>query len=378
MTEVHDMAHSTIVGGSTAKRVMRCPGSVALAAKMPPRPASEHAKEGTLLHDVIAQVLEKDRKPEDMLGVTYDGVELTQDLIDDKIKPALAALDEIDPDGRMEYAVERRVHFGARIPDVFGSCDVLGRVDDRVVVLDWKFGSGVLVEVEDNPQLLFYAAAALHTPDLKWVFEGATEIELVIVQPPFIRRWTTDFARVHHFARELEYAVSLAQKPDAKLESGDHCRWCPAKPVCPQMTGAVERSLQSQIATLNADEIGALLTKADLVEQWISDLRALAMQMLESGAKVPGYKLVQKRGTRQWADEAAAVSFLTDAGVDAYERKVVSPAKAEKLLKTQKKTLPTDMIMSVSSGTTMATEDDPRPAVLQIGSQLRLALAKLQ
>ena len=88
------MSHSTIVGGSTAKRVMRCPGSVALVAQMPPRPASEHAKIGTLLHDVIAQVLGEDRNPEDFLGVAYDGVVFTQELLDEKIKPALAALEK--------------------------------------------------------------------------------------------------------------------------------------------------------------------------------------------------------------------------------------------------------------------------------------------
>ena len=372
------MSHSTIVGGSTAKRVMRCPGSVALVAKMPPRPASPYAKEGTLLHDVIAQVLEKDRKPEEFLGITYDGIELTQDLIDDKLKPALAALDQIDPDGRMEYAVERRVDFGDRLAGVFGSCDLLGRIDDCAVVLDWKFGDGVGVEVEDNPQLLFYAAAALRTPGLEWVFKGATEIELVIVQPPHVRRWKTDFARVNHFARELEYAVALAQKPDAKLATGDHCRWCAAKPICPQMTGAVERSLQAQIATLDAAEIGELLAKADLVEQWISDLRDLAHQMLEGGASVPGYKLVAKRGVRQWRDEDEAARTLADLGVDPFTKKIVSPAQAEKLLKPLKKTLQADMTMSVSSGNTLAREDDPRPAVLQIGSQLRLALSKLQ
>jgi hypothetical protein len=43
------MSHSTIVGGSTASRVINCPGSVALVAKMPPRPSSSYADEGTLL-----------------------------------------------------------------------------------------------------------------------------------------------------------------------------------------------------------------------------------------------------------------------------------------------------------------------------------------
>ena len=373
------MSHSTIVGGSTAKRVMRCPGSVALVAKMPPRPASEYAKEGTLLHDVIAQVLEKDRKPEEFLGVAYDGVELTQELIDDKLKPALAALDQIDPDGRMEYAVERRVDFGDRLAGVFGSCDLLGRVDDCAVVLDWKFGDGVGVEVEDNPQLLFYAAAALRTPGLEWVFKGATEIELVIVQPPHVRRWKTDFARVNHFARELEYAVALAQKPDAKLATGDHCRWCAAKPICPQMTGAVDRAIKQQLINLDVDMLGQYLKNAELLEEWIKDLRALAFQMLEKGVAVPGYKIVNKQARRKWTDDSKAKEALLSLGLKesvVVETSIMSPAQAEKALKKRFSELPEGLIKSESSGTTLAPVEDDRPA-MQSFVGLSKALSKL-
>ena len=106
------MQHSRIVGGSTAKRVIACPGSVALVDKMPPSPSSSYANEGTLLHDTIADVLDKNRPPEAYLGRTYEGITLDDDLIERKLRPALAALDEIDPEGRMEYAVESRVGFG--------------------------------------------------------------------------------------------------------------------------------------------------------------------------------------------------------------------------------------------------------------------------
>jgi len=90
----------------------------------------------------------------------------------------LAALDQIDPDKDMLYEVETRVGFGDLLPNVFGSTDLIGRIGKRAVVLDWKFGDGVAVEVEDNPQLLFYAAAAMRTEATKWAFEGVDEIEM--------------------------------------------------------------------------------------------------------------------------------------------------------------------------------------------------------
>jgi hypothetical protein len=106
------MQHSKIVGGSTAKRVIACPGSVALVDTMPPQPSSSYADEGTLLHDTIASILERDLDPYSMVGTTYASSVLTEALVDDKLVVALRALDDIDPKGEMEYAVESRVGFG--------------------------------------------------------------------------------------------------------------------------------------------------------------------------------------------------------------------------------------------------------------------------
>ena len=158
------MKHSTVVGGSTAKRVMNCPGSVALVAKMPPQPSSTYADKGTLLHNVISEVLDQNVAPHSLVGTTYAEHVLDEDMLDEKIFPALAALDVIDPDKQMEFAVETSVSFGKWLPDAFGSADFLGRIGTKAVVLDWKFGDGVAVDAEDNEQLMFYAAAAMRSP----------------------------------------------------------------------------------------------------------------------------------------------------------------------------------------------------------------------
>lgn len=373
------MKHSSVVGGSTAKRVIACPGSVALCAQMPPRPSSKYADEGTLLHNVIADILDKNLPPEHFLGTTYEKQTLTQELIDEKIKPALAALDEIDPARAMTYAVETRVGFGDFLPDVFGSTDFLGRIGDTAYVLDWKFGDGVAVEVEENPQLMFYAAAAMRTKEVNWVFEGVDTIEMVIVQPPAVKRWSTTPERIRLFEQSLAFAVRQAEKPNAALVVGDHCRWCAAKPICPQMTGAVDRALHTKLDALPVEQIGVYLQNADILEQWITDLRALAFQILEAGKPVPGYKLVAKRATRQWVDEGAAKKALLDylAESDVMETSLISPAKAEKVLKKHGLALPEGQVVAISSGSTLAAESDPRPALLQIGQQLTAALSKI-
>ena len=371
-------SHSLIVGGSTAKRVINCPGSVALVAKMPPKPSSTYADRGTLLHDVISTILDSDTvTPASLLGTAYAGEEFTQELLDEKILPALAALDAIDPEGVMEYAVETVVGFGTYMPGVFGSADLLGRLGNRAIVLDWKFGDGVAVTAEENEQGLFYAAAAMRTPETAWVFEGVEEVEIVIVQPPAVKRWVTTVKRVKEFERALKRAVKASAMPDAAIVVGDHCRWCNAKPLCPKMTGAVDRAVKVQLDAIDDTTLGAYAANAVLLQGWIDDLNALVQTKIEKGYNIPGWKLVAKRSTRKWADQGKAADALKALGVDPMKLEIVSPAQAEKLLKAKKQNLPEGLTVSVSSGDTLAPESDPRPAVLQIASQMVAALSKL-
>ena len=264
---------------------------------------------------------------------------------------------------------------------MFGNVDLIGRLGNRVIILDWKFGDGVIVDAEENPQGLFYAAAALQTETTKWAFEGAKEIEIVIVQPPSVRRWVTTFQRLNEFIAQLQQAVKQAQKPDAPLAIGDWCRWCTGKPVCPKMTGAIERTVHAKLEALAPEELGRALDLAEKLESYIADARKLAHERLEKNMPVPGYKLVAKRATRQWADEVKAQLALIKLGLgekDFIEQKLISPAQAEKVLKKSKVALPDDLVVAVSSGSTLAPESDPRPAVLNVGKHLTAALSKLQ
>ena len=372
--------HSRIVGGSTAKRVIACPGSVALVDKMPPKPSSKYADEGTLLHDVIAKILESETaKPEDFLGTQYNDIVLTEDLIERKLAPALASFDSLCVGEGLQYVVESVVDFGDFLPDVFGSADVLGRIGSRSYVIDWKFGDGVPVSAEENYQLMFYAAAAMRTKGLDWVFKDCADVELVIIQPPHMRRWLTSVERIKQFEGELSAAVGVALKPDAPLAAGDHCRWCAAKPLCPVMTGALDRVRKEKLDLMPVDQIGHYLNQLPMLENFIKELQQLAHGLMEEGKSIPGWKLVNKRATRQWVDEDKALDWLEANGVDPLqEPKLITPAVAEKALKKAKVNLPDDLVVAVSSGSTLAPEDDPRPSVVPISHTLKKAMAKIQ
>ena len=377
------MKHSNIVGGSTAKRVINCPGSVALVQKMPPQAENKYMAEGTALHAAIDRLVSADGElPSDLQGKKFEGVVLDEAHID-KLEFALGSLDDVDPERKMHYVTEVQVGFDGMeaLAGVYGHTDLLGRIGSRAVVLDWKFGDGVIVEAQENPQGLFYAAAAMRTEATQWVFKDVTEIEIIIVQPFQIRRWVTTPERVRDFERELVRAVQLSSRADAPLEIGDWCRFCTGKPICPKMNGAIDRAVHTKLEALSPDQIAQALALADKLEPYINDVRRLAQERLEKNMPVPGYKLVPKQSRRQWADENKAAMALADVGLTSAEMhklELLSPAQMEKVLKKRKMALPDDLVVSVSSGNTIAPESDPRPAAVIIGQQLVAALGKLK
>lgn len=120
---------------------------------------------------------------------------------------------------------------------MFGTSDcTLFQMFERVVVIDYKHGQGIPVEVEENEQGMYYALGVAN--DLDWAFN---ELDLVIVQPRCphpdgpIRRWTTTAKRLREFEEELRIAALATEEPDAPLNAGDHCTFCKAAAVCPQL-----------------------------------------------------------------------------------------------------------------------------------------------
>ena len=358
------MAHSRIVGGSSAERVINCPGSVKLAQQMPPQIESDDMKEGTRRHDLIAQVM--------------DG--RLRSAADEKVIDALDLFDrDVDPEGKALFDVEKRVTFPWMQDIIFGTPDLIGTLDeDTAFVLDWKFGDGHMVSAEENYQLMFYAAAALSSGH--WAFKNINRefIELIIIQPPYIRRWVTDRPRIRKFEQQLQEAIALSRSPEAMLSPGAHCKWCPAKVICPAMNGARDRLTKAQLDALPVEALTSILQDAERVESVIETARKMALSILEKGGTVPGFKLVPKRATRSWVKEDEAKAAVLALGVkesDLMEFK--SPAQVEKVLKTHKLKLPEGLTASVSSGDTIAPESDPRPAKVLIGQQLAAAFSKL-
>ena len=353
--------HSAIVGGSTAGRIEACPGSWALSKDLGAGTSSEYALEGTLLHEAIEAILHGSRTIDNIIGFTSEkapGLAVDFDHVSDALMPALAQFNAFGDEYRLNvYDTEQLADWGKRIPGAFGWIDVIGRARNYNVILDWKFGRGVPVDAADNKQLLFYAAGASMNPNLDDLYDPALNTLLVIIQPriasePSISEVTP--RRLARFADDLAAAVALAKTPDAPLATGPHCRWCPAKAICPLKLGKARGPKPADLAEA--------LELAKEMEDWARSVFQKAEQDLVDGATIPGWKLVQKVARRQWIDEEAVAKRLRRLRVkvaDAYERKLRSPAQLEKLVGDKLQ----DLIEARSSGLTMVEEKDRRPAI---------------
>lgn len=209
------------LGGSVAKRTLRCPGWRTFLLPDgpldPSSPPSVYAEEGSRLHDIIA-------------GLAGVPPEQRDECDEPKVVEALAAYDARWPwAGREQTLIEQQVRLP--IEGAFGTADAVIVYRERLVVCDWKFGDGVPVEALDNDQLLFYAAGVLAT------FSSSRRpiLELAIMQPGRggLGVWLVSDARVDAWLED--YQAALGQ---THLERGDWCRWCPVDVagICPAPT----------------------------------------------------------------------------------------------------------------------------------------------
>jgi hypothetical protein len=387
-------------GGSNAGRIISCPASVSLSKQVPDylhRPPSVYALRGTSCHTAMTLLLEEDPPPlESLVGKTFDDYEITDDDAENFLRPAYtyaAAL--IDTPGA-EYYVETRVTFPT-IPGAYGTADLIVRIGNTVHLVDHKFGVGqrVLAIYPDgdedvlNAQPMFYAAGARYS--LPQFFAGVENIVLTILQPQSIEpdaemvsSVTVTHAELDEFIVAFRAACEEALSESPRLKRGDHCRFCPARPICPAHTGplldlalfAVPAPLQLNglFAAPPAQKEAYLKALADglnLVDA-IRDIRTAlhdqAKRALENGDVVPGYTLSAGRAERRWRDDAdttcTALWHLGFERGDVIVEDLRSPKQVEIRAKARGLKVPQELIVSRRSGTSLVRCENAHLPVL--------------
>lgn len=390
--------HSPI-GASKAKQWIACPGSRRMQQGIENK-SSAFAKEGTHAHYLAEVCL---RSGEDAAFYVGSDIGLPDEAGGKRLfKPTLEMAQAVqvyldiiyadrdaNPGGELE--VERDFHLEQLHPLLWGSCDaVYGQPFGDCYVYDYKHGAGVAVDVEENPQLMFYALGAVQGEDYDWV-------HLNIVQPRAshpdgpIRRWSIKQADLEAWGRDvLGPAAHETDQPDALLRSGEHCRFCRAQHKCPELRAAaceiaaldtelldadflpavpVQQITPPSPADLTPEQLAKTLDMAELIAPWVAAVKLYAFEQALDGHPAPGWKLVEgRRGNRAWAlDDKVLAGKLTRYRQEIYDLKLKSPAQLEKIIKEHGDD-PTvvlkDLVVRADGKPTLVRDLDPRPALV--------------
>lgn len=384
------MQHSNVIGGSTARRRIECEGSYQAELPIADGGSSVYADEGTMLHSIMEMCLADGLpayEPEEFLGWKHaNGQEFKQEHLHLAVSALDAFEDLVSKFLGLRFRQEIKVEI-LSVPGAFGTCDVLGvgslNGKKVLLILDWKFGKGVVVDAKGNYQLAFYALGAMAHE------KNFDEVMFAIVQPAReggIDTWTTTPEWLLLYESLLVKAHENAQKKDAPRKVGAWCRWCKARLVCSKQNETVNEALSMEPELLTSVELSHALTLASQLESWINDVRRRAHEEMERGVSLPGFELYDKRANRKYVDEDAAVQHLLQhlSFDEVFSRKVVTPAQAEKALKAKygsKHELCdiSSLTHKVSSGTVVKPLD-PKKAVanVSLGKKLGSALQKLK
>ena len=369
-------AHSSI-GASSMHRWSLCPGSVRLSKDLPGT-ASKYAEEGSDAHALAADGLRRKCNTGWRPGtrMSLEGREFT--VTKEMNEAVLEYLDTVFMDifAGDTLLVEQKFDLGKVHPGLFGTADAVTWKPrtKTLVVDDFKYGAGIPVKVERNPQLMYYGLGALLACNFP-----AEKVTLRITQPRCdhpdgsVRSWTIDAIDLLDFRADLKAYAEATERADAPLNPGDHCRFCPAAAVCPALGAKRQIVAKQEFAFVeqqpyDPEKLREALDAIPALKAWIKRVDEFAYAEAEAGRPPPGYKLVEKRATRQWADELAAAQVLQDEYLltsdKIYEpRAVRSVAQIEKVVGKKAMAGLAEHIVKESSGHTLVPLDDKRPAI---------------
>lgn len=385
MTAPHNARKHARLGMSSAARWRKCPASVALIDTLPPRKPTPAMLEGTYAHEWCEHILQEHAYDSvtatDFIGKTLSGrvgePELTKETAD-AINVYLGAVRDVLTDAA-ELLVEHTFDLSEVDRDCGGTNDaiVYDPVFETLHVFDYKHGAGSFVEVEGNDQVLGYAYGGW----IKYRDRGVSDIVVTIVQPraggESVRSVNISVTDLVDWGLDAGADAARTRDPKAACVVGPHCgkTFCPARATaCKAFRAEAEAAATdgfgdviepAAVTRMDAKTLGDQLRKAVALRSYLAALDEFAKQECDAGRVPSGFKMVEGRGRREWREdlpsgEIAGYILKVSNEVDPYERKLISPAQAEKAL--GKRTFAgLSELVNVKRGLIMVDISDPRP-----------------
>lgn len=362
-------AHAKL-SASGSHRWAHCPGSVNAEAGIAER-KSTAADEGTAAHELAELVLTGGGACHDWIGRQL--IENNAWVVDTPMADYVQQYVDYVKSHSGHHEYEQQVDFSGWVPGGFGTADALVLDGTTLRVIDLKYGKGVHVDAFENTQGLLYALGAMADYEMVAAIE---RVIISIVQPrkDNISEWELTTDELLKWGEWLSLQAEKALSPDAERVPGDdQCKFCKAVPTCPALLKLTHEVIATDFDsmgdaanpdTLGDGELAKALGAKKLIASWLDAVERHAFEKLERGEAFPGFKLVEGRSLRQWGDAAKAeqtlVELLAD---DAYERNLLSVAKAEKALGKKRAGDIADLIVKPRGKPTIVPESDKRPAI---------------
>lgn len=339
MAVKHSTRNHAILSASASSRWIACPPSAKLNAEIPDV-TTDYAREGTCAHELAEYKVNK------LLGIDAPDPTENLDFYDEEMAECTESYAQYIAEQISKYSdpvvmVEQRLDFSKYVPDGFGTGDCIIVADEALIVIDYKHGKGVAVSAEHNSQMMLYALGALELFDSLYDIK---EICMVIFQPRLenVSGFTMPVTDLLDWAENtLRPTAELAAKGEGEFCAGEHCRFCKVKAICRKRAEYNLMLAQydfAPAATLEDNEIEAILEKADTLMAWASDVKEYALSQAIAGKQWTGYKVVEGKSNRKYTDEAKVAEAVKAAGKNPYgEPEVLGITAMTKLLGGKKK-----------------------------------------
>lgn len=392
-----ERAHA-LLSASSAKKWLYCTPSAVLEDSIPEE-RSGYAEEGTLAHSICELKLSKLFTDKNMSDRTYKGrlkklqaAELYQPEMDgytDEYADYVSSIAFGFP-AQPFVAVEKRLDYSPWAPEGFGTGDCIILYGADLHVIDFKYGKGIPVKAEGNPQMALYGLGAYN--EYGTLF-GIENVHFHIVQPriPNYSVWTTTLRELLDWGELfVKPRAALAYKGEGEFRPADYCSgdkanyckegFCKAYGRCRAtadkhmaLVKEAEKTLDAASGytkvtpLLSGEEVGGLLKKAQFLKDWVNKLEAYALGELVKGGSIPGWKLIEGRSVRELRDVDKVFEGLIKAGFEEavlYNKKPIPLGELEKLLdKNQRTELLEPYTIKPPGKPTLVPADDKRPAM---------------
>lgn len=384
-----------LLSASSAKKWLYCTPSAVLEDSIPDE-ESRYAKEGTLAHSICELKLSKLFTDKNMSERTYKS-RLKKLQGDEMYQPEMDGFTDEYVDYVSEIAfgfpavpfvaVEKRLDYSPWAPEGFGTGDCIVIYGRDMHIIDFKYGKGVPVSAEGNPQMGLYGLGAWNEYGVLFSVE---DVHFHIVQPriPNSSSWTTTLEELLSWGELfVKPRAALAYRGEGEFRPADYCSgdrknyckegFCKAYGRC-RATADKNMALMKDALDpgtdairrpelLSNEEIGDILKRAQFLKDWVNKLEAHALAELVKGGKIPGWKIVEGRSVRELSEPDKVFRGLVEAGYDEavlYNRKPIPLGELEKLVpKEQRGDLLVPYIVRPRGKPTLAPEDDRRPAM---------------